>query len=271
MVECEFCEKEFESDRNLHIHWGEEHNEDLNSHQEEKVKKAERKKQEEKQKKMADRKRYAGYGLAGLAALAVVGFIVSQIGIGGGNDFDRELSGDAIDFSSQPVLGEENASVTVVEFGDYSCPHCRTFHGEAQQKLKEEYIGSESVNFVYMHFAFLGPESTTSAVAAECVLEQDQEAFWNFHDAVFENQNTQSSEWGDQEFLMELARNHTDGLNYDSLNSCISNQGTISKVNSDMEIGRSNGVDSTPTVFVNGKQVRNNFQSIKAAIEQELQ
>lgn len=270
MVECNFCEKEFESDRNLHIHWGEEHEEELNSHQEDKVKKAERKKEEEKQKKMAERKMIAGYGLAGLAALAVVGFIISQ-GVFGGEDVSGKLSSDAIDYSSQPVLGDENASVTVVEFGDYSCPHCRGFHEETQQKLKDQYIDSGEVNFVYMHYAFLGPESTTSSVAAECVNKQDQKAFWNFHDAVFKNQNTQSSEWGDQDFLMELARNHTEGLDYDSLNSCISNRDTISDVNSDMEIGRSNDVDSTPTVFVNGKQVRNNFQSIKAAIEQELQ
>ena len=72
MTECEFCEKEFDEKTELHIHWGEEHENELNSHQQEKVKKAQRKREKEKQQKKAKRKEYRNYAIMGVLIIGLI-------------------------------------------------------------------------------------------------------------------------------------------------------------------------------------------------------
>ncbi len=268
MTECNFCDKEFDSKEDLHIHWGEEHEDELNSHQKEKVKKAERKQEEKKQKKMAKRKKLGGQLLAGTAALIVVGLLGFQFMQNSGGT----TNSGSFDLEGQPFVGDENASVTVVEFADYRCPYCKQFDEQIYPQLEDEYIESGDVKFYMMNYAFLGPGSTQAAAAGECVYEQDEEQFWDFHHAIYDNQGSESENWINQEFLMNLARDNTEGLDYDELESCISSQETLSEVQSDKRQGDQNGVGGTPTVFVNGEQIQNSmsYGSIKAAIEQEL-
>lgn len=268
MVKCDFCGEEPGSKRELHLHWGEEHEEELNSHQGEKVKKAKRKKEEEEQKKIAERKRMAGYGLAGLAALAVLGFVATQFS-GGGGAID-------IDTSDQPAIGNSNSSVTVVEFGDYRCPACKRFHEQVYPQLKEEYIDTGKIEFVFIGYSFLdegfpGDTSTTASVAAECVRDQDEEQFWSFHNALYNNQGPESQDWATEEFLISLARDHTSGLDYQELESCIKNRETLNAVEKDRQIGQRAGFRGTPAFFVNGEQVTEwSFSSLKSEIEEQL-
>lgn len=72
MVECEYCDEEFEDETELHLHWGEEHEDEITSHEEEKVKKAEREKDKEKQRKKAKRKEYRNYALMGVLLVGLV-------------------------------------------------------------------------------------------------------------------------------------------------------------------------------------------------------
>ncbi len=267
MPRCEFCDEEFDSERELHIHWGEEHEDELNSHQKEKVKKSRRQKDEEKQKKMQRRKTMAGWGLAGIAGLAVIGFLAMNM-MGSGSTADQTST---FQLDQQPMIGSENASVTVVEFGDYRCPYCQRFETNVFPQLKQNYIDTGQVKFYFINYAFLGPGSTQAAVAAECVNQQSEEQFWNFHKAIYENQGPESQQWVTTDLLVNLAQENTEGLDYEQLRSCINSQDTISQVRSDMQIARNNQVSSTPTVFVNGKSVnRWDYGSLRAAIEREL-
>ncbi|MFB6292261.1 MAG: DsbA family protein [Candidatus Nanohaloarchaea archaeon] len=267
MPSCEFCDEDFDSKTGLHLHWGEEHEDELNSHQKEKVKKARREHEEQKKEKMARRKQMAGWGLAGVAGLAVVAFLAMNMI--GSSSAPQQSSTFQLD--QQPMMGSENASVTVVEFGDYRCPFCKRFETNVFPRLKEEYIDTGQVKFYFINYAFLGPGSTQAAVAGECVNRQSEEQFWDFHRALYENQGPESEQWVTSELLMNVARNHTEGLDYDQLKTCINNQKTLSSVRSDLRIGRNNQVTSTPTVFVNGKSVSSwNYAAVKAAIEREL-
>lgn len=273
MTECNFCEEEFDSDRKLHLHWANEHREELNSHQEEKVKKAERKQEEEKQEKMAERKRMAGYGLAGLAALAVLGFVVSQIGLEGGNNTQGSSE---INLEGEPMIGNPNASVTVVEFGDYRCPVCKQFHAQVYPQLKKDYIDTGKIKFHFVSYSFLdqgfpGDTSTTASVASECVYNQDEEQFWNFHNALYNNQGPEREDWATEDFVLSLARNKTSGLDYEELEACVSNRDTLDRVRQEREKGQNAGVQGTPAIYVNGKYLNNwQYGALKAEIEKQL-
>jgi protein-disulfide isomerase len=267
MTDCKYCDKEFDSKEELHIHWGEEHEDELSSHDKEKVKKAEKKNKEKKSEKMRRRKKLGGQALAiggALLVVAVLGYqAYSSMNVGGGatGEFDLE---------DEPFQGNADANVTVVEFGDYSCPHCRTFEAGAHQQLEENYISTGDVKFYWINYAFLGPESTDAAVASECVYDQtgNSEEFWDFHSELFSHQS--SADWGSTDLFVQTAEDTT-SVNTEEVRSCISNQETIDEVQSDKSQGSSNGVTGTPSIFVNGERIPNNeYSSIRAAIEQEL-
>lgn len=269
MVKCSFCEKEFDNKIDLHLHWGEKHEDELNSHKKEKVKKAKRKKKERKEQKNAERKKMAGMGLAGFGALIVIGLLGSQLVSSG-------PQGQEIPLEGQPMIGNASADVTVVEFGDYRCPVCKQFHDRVWPQLKTNYVDTGKIRFYFLNYAFLdqnfaGQSSTRAAVAGECVINQNEEQFWSFHKALYNNQGPERQDWATQDFLMQLARNHTEGLDYDELEACISNRKTSNEVQNDRSIGRNAGVTGTPSVYVNGDQIQNwQYSSLSAAIEQEL-
>jgi len=267
MTDCKYCDEEFDSKDEKYLHWGEEHEDELSSHDKEKVKKAEKKTEQKKSEKMKRRKKLGGQALAiggALLVAAVLGYqAYSSMNPGGGQTGDFNLE-------NQPFQGNPDANVTVVEFGDYSCGHCRRFENGAHQQLEENYISTGNVKFYWVNYAFLGPESTDAAVASECVYDQTggNEEFWEFHGEMLNNQK--NADWGSTDLFVQIAGDTT-GVNTEELRSCISSQDTISKVQSDRAQGSNNGVTGTPSIFVDGERIPNNkYSSIKAAIEQKL-
>ncbi|MFB6190032.1 MAG: DsbA family protein [Candidatus Nanohaloarchaea archaeon] len=267
-MECDFCGEEFEEERNLHLHWGNEHEKELNSHQEEKVKKAERKQQERDEKRKKERRKLAGWAFAGVIGLAFIAAVGPQL-VSSFNNSPQQ----SFDLSGEPVMGAPDANVTVVAFEDYQCPYCAQFETAVFPRLKKDYIDTGKVKFYFINLAFLGEDSTEAAVASECVYKQDKEQFWKFHASVFENRGREHSGWVTTERMMEIARQSTSGLDYGQLKSCIKQEKTISEVRDDRQAAQSHGVSATPTIFVNGKQVSNplNYQVLKTRIENELQ
>jgi protein-disulfide isomerase len=267
MAECKYCEEEFESEEEMHLHWGEEHEDELNSHDKEKVKKARREREEAQKTKKQKRRKIAGKALA-IGGALIVAVVLGQQALSsmGGQTADLDLEG-------QPMEGNENANVTVVEFGDYQCPYCKQFDQNTHSRLKENYIDTGEVKFYYVNYAFLGQGSTDAAVASECVYDQtgNSEQFWNFHHGVFDRQGAENSGWVTTVLMMEIARDTTEGLDYEGLRQCIDSQETLDQVQSERRMGSSNGVTGTPAIYVNGESVPNNdYASIRAAIEQEL-
>src|SRR3989338_5169830 len=92
-----------------------------------------------------------------------------------------------------PVLGNKNAPVTIIEFSDYQCPFCRKFWTETLPSIKSQYIDTGKVKFVYRDFPLtsLHPMATPAAEAAECArdLYGGDSAYFKMHDKIFEEQN----------------------------------------------------------------------------------
>jgi protein-disulfide isomerase len=85
--------------------------------------------------------------------------------------------------ASDVILGDPNAPVTVIEYGDYQCPFCARFYTDIEPLIRDQYIKTGKVKMVFRNYPFLGPESTAAAEAVECA--KDQGKYWEFHDALY--------------------------------------------------------------------------------------
>jgi len=92
------------------------------------------------------------------------------------------VGGKFIGVDDDPAIGDANAKVTIIEFGDYQCPSCRMFWREVEPRLKKDYINTGKVRMVFRDFPIvqIHPESIMAAMAADCA--NDQGKYWQYHD-----------------------------------------------------------------------------------------
>lgn len=174
-----------------------------------------------------------------------------------------KVVGDLAD--DDPFLGDPNAPVTIVEFGDFQCPFCRRFHAQTLPLIIDEYVKTGKARFVYRDFPLssIHEQAQKSAEAAECANEQGK--FWPYHDLLFQRQEGLSIS-NYKLWAGEL------GLNQGQFNSCLDSGKYSAEVEKDAEDGRKAGVTGTPATFVNGRLVSGAvpFAQFKAVIEEEL-
>lgn len=164
-------------------------------------------------------------------------------------------SGDAVALlearEGDRVLGNPVAPVTYVEFSDFQCPFCGRFFANTLPEIKEKYVKTGKVKFVYRDFAFLGEESFKAAEAARCAHEQGK--FWEYHDSLFESQNGENrgafSDFNLKRFAREL------GLDVAAFNSCLDSGKYREAVEEESRLGRELGVSGTPSSFINGRNI----------------
>ena len=158
--------------------------------------------------------------------------------------------------------GNPNATVTIVEFSDFECGHCAAFHQSIEDVLRR---GDQSVRVVFRHFPLdsacnpkvpsrMHPQACLAAVAAECAAEQGK--FWQYHNLLFDNQQHL-----EREFLLAYANRL--GLDAGRFTSCLGSEAAQARVERDASAGAQLGIDSTPTLFINGR-------TIKGALETDL-
>jgi len=155
-----------------------------------------------------------------------------------------------IHIEGSPTKGPVEASVTVVEFADFECPHCR----ELYENLKTIETRYPQVKVVYEDFPLtaIHPWAETAAIGGRCAYEQSPAAFWKIHDAIFEGQDVISPEnvW---DKLVSFASDA--GLNTDTFKTCLSSPDAEKAVDASHAEGVALGVNSTPTVYVNGRPI----------------
>jgi protein-disulfide isomerase len=148
------------------------------------------------------------------------------------------------------VQGEPDARLTLVEYGDFQCPHCRIAH--AVVKRLRNRLGAD-LRFVFRHFPLVDihPMAEAAAEAAEYAASGGQ--FWAMYDAIFEHQNQLSPEML-VATLQRLSLDPEDGA------EAIEEHRFADRIEEDMEGGENIGVHATPTFFINGKQYRGPWQ-----------
>lgn len=163
-----------------------------------------------------------------------------------------------------PSRGPSTAPVTVVEFSDLQCPHCKEAHPTIERLLKE----NSNVHFVYQNFPLPSHNwAEKAAEYADCVGRASTDAFWKFLDAVFGAQEQITADNADQK-LTELADQA--GVKGTDVAACASKPDTQSRVESSVNLGKSLDVNSTPTLFINGRPVGvngNNYDALKQLVD----
>lgn len=142
------------------------------------------------------------------------------------------------------VQGGESASCTLVEYGDYECPHCGAAHPMIQRV--ERHFG-ERLRFVFRNFPLTQIHANAQSAAETAEFAGGNGKFWEMHDLLFENQDS----LGD-DLYEELATQL--GLNTAQLTQSLENGTYTGRVRSDFTNGVRSGVNGTPTFFVNGQR-----------------
>lgn len=155
-----------------------------------------------------------------------------------------------ISLDDDPVKGNPDAPVTVVEFSDFQCPFCSRFYTQTLPQLQENYIDTGKIKLVYRDLPLdsLHPNARPAHIAAECA--DDQKKFWEYHDILFERQ----SEWNrlPPSALLATLNQYATELKLDSetFDLCIRSPQMANEVNQDYLEATNYGATGTPTFFV---------------------
>jgi protein-disulfide isomerase len=185
------------------------------------------------------------------------------------NPFKNEL--DKLKTEGAPNLGTQGAPVVIVEFSDFECPYCKNEANVLRQNLLSSY--PTQVHFYYKQFPLesLHPWARAAAVASRCVYKQDADAFWAYHDWIFDKQSEITKE-NLKDKVLDWGKSQK-GLDAAQLGSCMDSKATDAEVAKDIEDGRSVKVDSTPTLFVNGRKIASSvdWPTLRSIIDYEIE
>lgn len=274
---CDECGEEFDSKRGLHIHEGQVHDEEVKNTEQTDNKKDEEESKEpveetgsssETEKSFPVDKRSfqistelalfsvfvlgIAVGLStGLLVAGSGGLDLGQIGNmpdNGGEETGNSGDGPTVDVSKietegEPVLGQEDAPVTMVLYEDFQCPYCKRFEEGAVQQIESNYVVNGDVKIIWKDFPLsspftsrnIHPWATPAAEAMECVYRQDNDVFWSLKDKVFSNQNSLNTDnvqsqiagWASEE-----------GVSESEVNACLNNGNPLEEVRSDVQEGK---------------------------------
>ena len=153
----------------------------------------------------------------------------------------------------EPYKGSEDAPLQLVEYSDFLCGHCGNF-ADTLDSLGPEYIETGKLQVIFRNYAFLDEVlSPQAAQAAECALDQGSDKFWQYHDLVFANRGAGAAAYSKSR-LKTYARQIE--LDTDAFNQCLDSGAKIEEVRADRFEAESQGVESTPTWFLNGQVIR---------------
>jgi len=147
--------------------------------------------------------------------------------------------------------GEADAPVVMVAYSEFQCPFCGKFARDTEPELVKRFVRDGTLRIEWRDFPYLGEESVTAAKAGRAAAAQD--AFWKFHDALYENQLPVNSGNLTKDYLAGIARDV--GLDVARLRRDIDAPQVADAVQRDFEEGQRIGVTGTPAFLVNGRPI----------------
>ncbi len=149
-----------------------------------------------------------------------------------------------------PVLGDKNATVTIVEFTDFQCPFCGRHFTETFGKIKTNYVDTGKVKYELRNFPLssIHPNAEIGAEAAMCANAQGK--FWEMHEKLFTNQATWSAEATPAATLKTYAA--AIGLNAGTFAKCLDGHETQAAIQKDLADGSAAGINGTPGFWIIG-------------------
>ena len=156
--------------------------------------------------------------------------------------------------NGSPILGDPNAPITLIEFGDYQCHFCNVYYQNTEHVIYENYVMTGKVNVIFKDYTIIGPDSTIAAIGAHCAGEQGK--FWEYHNTLYDNWNGENNGWAGQENIFRFAEKVE--LNMDEFIECNIDKRYEQKISKSSNDARTLGVTGTPAFYIismNSQQV----------------
>lgn len=182
-----------------------------------------------------------------------------------------------IDVKGRPIRGAKDAKVVVVNFDDFECPFCSRMHQTLFPELLKEY--GDRVEFIYKDYPLteIHPWAVHAAVNADCLADQNSEAYWDFADYIHANkQEVDKEKTPEARFealdKMTLLQGQKHNLDAVKLQACVKAQNQDA-VRASMKEADGLGVNATPTLFINGHKIDGAvpIDEVRAALDSALQ
>ena len=191
------------------------------------------------------------------AALALTG-VAAAIGLSPLQLISEAFAQSAADVA-KPVslpdmaLGPKDAAVTVTEYASMTCPHCAAFTEQVFPKIKEAFIDTGKIRFVFREFP-LDIKAAAGSMLARCIAKDDSGKYFAVIDMLFKQQN----DWVMKETAATLTRiGKQAGLSQTAVEDCLKDQALLDKIAADQKFANEVlKVNSTPTFFINGEMLK---------------
>ena len=174
----------------------------------------------------------------------LVGGFLSEYGVNSNNS--EKLTSTKLIENGSPFMGNPNAPITILEWGDYQCTFCYKFHQNTLDIINEDFIKTGKVKIIFKDFPLNGFDSKLAAEASYCA--QDQEKYWKYHDELYKNWGGERTGWITRESLDKFAE--TVDLDLKKFNKCLDDHKYENKVDLLYEFGKEIGIDATPSFLV---------------------
>lgn len=156
--------------------------------------------------------------------------------------------------NASPYLGDANAQITIIEFGDYQCFYCNKFFHDTEHLIYDNYIKTGKAKMVFKDYIIIGPDSLTSAHAAHCASEEGK--FWEYHDILYNNWSGENNGWASEESQYRFAKQV--GLDETKFEECMKSGRHNQIIQASTNDAQRLGITGTPAFFIigpNGKIV----------------
>ena len=190
--------------------------------------------------------------ILGIIIISIIVGVAASVSSSNVESYDVDMTrthGSISTAMGSPILGDPDAPVTIVEFGDYQCHQCHNWFLDTKPMIMRDYIETGKVNLVFVDFAFLGRDSPKAAEATYCA--DDQNKYWEYHDSLYTAQESKiDNGWANSERLKAFAFNLN--LDMDLFNECLDSGKYSKRVQYNSQEARDNGVRGTPGFFIIG-------------------
>ena len=137
----------------------------------------------------------------------------------------KKITLDTFLSNGSPILGDPNAPITLVEFGDYQCHYCNVFFQSIEKDILKNYVDTGKVKMIFKDYNIIGQDSVKASHGAHCA--NDQGLFWEYHDILYSNWTGENNGWASSENLAIFAQQID--LNMNKWSECM-NKGLHSQI-----------------------------------------
>ena len=177
----------------------------------------------------------------------------------------KSVTADTFIQNGSPMLGNPNAPVTLIEFGDYQCHYCNVYYHNIEHKIFENYVMTGKVNVIFKDFTIIGQDSISAAHAAHCA--SDQGMYWEYHNILYENWDGENNGWISTENLTKFAQKID--LNIEEFVNCNAEGKHSQRISISNGDAQALGITGTPAFFIISTN-SNQIQTISGAQPYEV-